>query len=75
VQPTGQRRGLTDRTGLLQQDQEGGLKGVFGILLVSQHAAAKPHHQGAVTADDRRHGPKVLLVRKQAQQLGVAAAV
>jgi hypothetical protein len=59
VEPAGQRPRFADGAGLPGQDQEAGLKSVFGILLVAEHAPADPQHQPPMPLDQGREGSHV----------------
>ena len=54
MEPGAQRIAHPERTGLLNQDQESGLKGVFHVVRVEEHAPANPHDQGTMPLDQRR---------------------
>ena len=56
MEPGAQRIAHPERTGLLDQDQEGRLKGVFHIVRVDQHA---PADAGPSVHGDRVLGPGV----------------
>ena len=46
VKPTAQRLPLADRPGVAGQDEEGGLEGIFRVLLLPQHPAADSRTSG-----------------------------
>jgi hypothetical protein len=69
VQPTAERIPLANGAGLASQDEKSGLKGVLGILRVSQDAAARVKHHRAVTLNERREGGFRTLGQKLFQQL------
>ena len=56
MQPAADRAAPADRRGVARQGEECGLEGVFGIVLVVQHAPADAEDQRAVAAHQRREG-------------------
>src|SRR5262249_58783853 len=65
VAPADQRR-------LAKEHQEGGLKDVFGVVAVAQHALAKRQDHGAVPPEQALEGRLVLGLDKAIQELRVA---
>jgi hypothetical protein len=71
IQPATDRLVLLNRTGLLCQDQEGGLEGVLGVMQVTQHASTHSQHHRAVTPQESRKGIPIAVAGEALQQLAV----
>jgi hypothetical protein len=50
IKPVSNQVAVFNRSGLSNQHQEGGLKGIFDIMLVVQGAAANAQDHGSVSA-------------------------
>jgi hypothetical protein len=75
VEPSSQRIGHPDVGRPLDQDQEGRLKRVVGILGVGEHAAADAEHHRSVPLDEdrKRQFPRLVAAgTEQLQKLPVA---
>jgi hypothetical protein len=71
VQPAGGRAAAPDRAGLAREDEEDGLRGVFGVGAVAQHLAtdAQDHRRVAFDQDaERRLGRFVAQTREARDQ-------
>src|SRR5262249_50228251 len=66
------RSAFADRGGLADEDEEGGLEGVFGISLVGQHAAADAEHHFPVAAHQTLERVLIALSNERLQELPVA---
>jgi hypothetical protein len=51
VEPTDQGGSASDRSGLACQDQESRLKGILGVMLVTEDRAADAEHHRTVSLD------------------------
>jgi len=74
MEPGAQRIAHPERTGFLDQDQEGCLKGVFHIVRVDQHAPADAQDHRSMALDQGRErllGRVTRSGRKPLQQLSV----
>ena len=63
-QPACQRTPFADRARFAGKDQKGGLKGVFRVVIVSQHSPADAEHQPAVPAHQQGKRPFVALAEE-----------
>ncbi len=57
----------------LREDQEGGLRGVFRVLVLPQHAPAYRIHQGAMPLDERGECGLIAMRHKPLQQLAAGS--
>ena len=73
VQPVAHQLALADGSRLTSQDQEGGLEGVLGVLLVAEHAPAHPQHHRPVPLHEAGEGAVVPVGGEVVQQLAVGA--
>ena len=69
VQPVPQRLAAVKRRGLAHQDEECGLEGILGGLIVVQHAAADAEDHRSVPSHQRLEGQLVALGRVTLEQL------
>ena len=74
VEPVPDRIGPADGCRVSGQDEESGLKGVLGILIVPQHAPADAEHNPAVAADECGEGGLVPALGEPPNQFGVGYA-
>ncbi len=75
VQPTGQRVAVANRAGLADQDQEGRLEGIMGIVRLVQNQLTDAKHHGAVSLDngcERQLGGLPGAAREPLHQLGIS---
>jgi hypothetical protein len=71
MKPAGQGFMLADGGRLAGQHEEGGLKGVFGVLEVTQDVAANAKYHRSVTLDQGGEGRFVALRGETLQQLAI----
>jgi hypothetical protein len=74
VQPTGQRVAVADRSGLADQDQEGRLESILGIMRLAKGRLTDAEHHRAVSLNkgrERKLGGLACAGRKPLQQLSV----
>jgi len=71
VQPAAHRLAPGNGAGLLEQDEEGGLEGVFRAGGVAQQAAADAPNQRAVALEQGGKGSLVLPAREALQELAI----
>jgi hypothetical protein len=64
-----------DGCGLADQDEEGGLETVLGIVNIAQDAPAHTEDHGPMPAHQRREGRLIPALNKQVQQIAVANPV
>ena len=62
MQPAGNHRPGSYRSGLASQDEKRGLEGIFRILMVGEDAAADSPDQRPVPVHERREGRVVALL-------------
>src|SRR5262249_32129790 len=74
MEPRGNGLLLTDAGSLACQDEEGGLEGVLGVVLVAQHLPADAEHQRPVLLEQRGKGALVPLGDEALEQLAVRGA-
>jgi hypothetical protein len=67
VQPTGKRLGLADPLGPSEQDQEGCLKRIFGVLVMNEHPATNAKDEWTVAVNDRFEGQVRIAIAKFGQ--------
>jgi hypothetical protein len=53
IEPVAQQVKVADRAGFAGQDEEDGLKGIFGMVVVAQELAADAQDHGSVAAHQR----------------------
>jgi hypothetical protein len=73
VQEAGQRLLFVDGAGLLGQQEEGSLEGVFGVLEGLELPAANAEDQWAVPPDEGGEGPLVVSGEEVLEQFVIAA--
>ena len=71
VEPGSQYVALADRPGLLDQDQEGGLKGVGDVVRVIQDAPADAQDHRPMPMEDRLEGRLVAMGEESLQELSL----
>ena len=74
VQPGGDRVTLADRRGLAGEDEERGLEGVLGVLLLTQHVAADAPNKPAVALQQGSEGRLLGAPRRSAPGVGCRSA-
>ena len=72
IEPGRQHVAIADRPGLLDQDEEGGLKRVGDVVRIIQHAPADAQHHRPVPVEDRLEGRPVALGQEPIEELGLA---
>jgi hypothetical protein len=75
MKPAGQRLALANGGGPPCQEQEGGLEGVLGVLLVAEPAAAQVEDHGPVPPQHRLEGRLVVVAQEGADQFAVGPLV
>jgi hypothetical protein len=75
VQPVAERRAAADDGGLLGEDQEGGLEGVLGILVVAQEPFANAQDERPVACDKCGKGRLIPAGAVQLQELVVGPVI
>src|SRR5262245_36884997 len=73
VEPTGHGLPRQDRGRLAKEDEEGGLKGVLGVVVVEEAPARPPHHR-PVPLDERGEGGLIPPLDEATEELSVAQA-
>src|SRR5262249_15832382 len=73
VEPGGEALTLADAAGLADEDEEGGLEGVVGLVGVAQHLAADTADERPVAAEEGLEGGRVAAGDEAGEQLAVAA--
>jgi hypothetical protein len=71
MQPGRQSLLTEDGASLANEDEEGSLKGILGVLLLAKHMAADIEHQAGMTPDKQLEGCLVAGLDESAQQFGV----
>jgi hypothetical protein len=71
VQPVAEPVPRLNRNGLADKDQEGCLKGTFGIMVVVQNAATDAPNHGTVAAQQGREGCFAAPVEERLQELSI----
>jgi hypothetical protein len=71
MEPGGERRSIADGGGFPGQDEERGLKRVFGVGAVIQHAAADLEDKAAMTLHDGGERGFVTALGEASEQIGV----
>ena len=74
IQPAAQHDAAADRAGLLDQDQEGGLEGVLGVVGVAQDAVADAQDHRSVPRHQRLEGRGIAPMDEPLEELGVGKA-
>jgi hypothetical protein len=74
MEPGSQRFAATDGAGLADQDEKGGLEGVFGAVGVTKDRAAGVIDHRAMPLDKRSEGRLVPIIKKTAEELAVRDA-
>src|SRR5262245_59405991 len=68
VEPASERCRLPNRTGVVGEDEAGGLEGVLGVGLVAEHAAADLQHHWPMTAHQGMEDSLLLLGSESLEQ-------
>jgi hypothetical protein len=65
---------MANRGGAPSQDQERGLEGILGVVVVAQYLAAHPLHHRTVPLDQRREGCFLTMGHEPVEQLPIGEA-
>jgi hypothetical protein len=65
---------MANRAGVPGQDQERGLEGILGVVVIAQDLATHPLHHRPVPLDQRREGGFLPTAHEPVEQLPIAEA-
>ncbi len=74
IQPGPERIRVADRPGLARQDEEGGLEGVLGVVVIAEQLPADAQDHRAVSRHDGGEGGLITDGREPLEQLTVPEA-